>query len=274
MKLLVLWGCAMIKKYYYKIVECGDFTEVYAYEDENTKVERPKISDLENEEQIQRKQEIADMINNSFDESETEYKRLPQNIQRIKRDVKRLVFANVNQYDCTDKFITLTFAENEKYELTRERVLGCFKRFKERFKKIYGNNFEYIAIIERGTKGTQRLHIHLVAFNLPYINKKKLAEIWQYGFLTINQTQDTDGAVDYILKYLEKTLEDNYIEKGKRFYFTSRGLKKPKNIYLDDFDFQLYMETHDVGMQLYNVEFSSEFVGNCYYTKYKKITVY
>lgn len=264
----------MVKHYFYKIVECGDFTEIYAYENENDKYEKNSISkkEIDNE-----KQQKADLIERYFDNNDDDenkgYQRLPQNIRRIKRDVKRLVFANVNQYDCRDKFITLTFAENEKYELTRERVLGCFKRFKERFKKAYGSGFEYIAIIERGTRGTQRLHIHMVVFGLPFIYKKRLEKIWEYGFIKINQTQDTDGAVDYILKYLEKTLEDNYIEKGKRFYFTSKGLKRPRELYYDDFDFQMYMNTKDVGIKLYDVQFSNEFVGNCYYTKYKNLSV-
>lgn len=266
----------MIKEYNYKVIECGDFTEIYAYERSNVRC-RKEDKSYEEQEQKQVKKNIGNIIDDLMMIEKTknnDYQRREDNINQMKQKVKRIVYANVNQYDCTDKFLTLTFADNSKYELTRDRVVYCFNEFKRKFKKIYNDNFEYIAVIERGTKGTKRLHMHIVTFGLPYIKRKELEKIWGYGWIDVKQTRDTDGAVDYVLKYMNKTLEGNYIEKGKRFYFCSKGLKKPVVKYFNDWDMEMYRVQKDVGRLLYNVEFNSEYVGNCYYSKFKNDVPY
>ncbi|WP_253643548.1 hypothetical protein [[Clostridium] innocuum] len=121
-----------------------------------------------------------------------------------------------------------------------------FKAFNRRLKKIYCD-YKYIAVIERGSKGTERLHIHCLFFGLPYIPYETISEIWRYGHVDIRAIDEHGDVAGYILKYVEKTLtDDSYIPKGKKFYFTSQGLKQPKELYLVRKEFQGYIQTMDL----------------------------
>lgn len=270
----------MYKEYQYKVVVSGDITEIYAYDEEllkkleddekaKSKIAKKKIKVelIEDEEKSdlitasESMNALAKQIDDEF------YEKRKANVNRTKLKLKRIIYANVGQYRFREKFITLTFKEYKE----RDDVVYCFKKFKQRWKDIYKNMFEYIAIIERGTEGTKRLHLHIVAFGLDYISQSDLEKIWKYGFVDIRQVSDTEGAIDYVLKYVEKTLDGNYIMKGKKFYFTSMGLKKPNVMYLDIEEVLNLVNHHDIGDEAYSFDFESDYVGRCIYTKYKRL---
>ena len=249
-------------QYQYKVVKSGAITEVYAYENPMSKRLRYYDEDDESEKVVKNK-----IIRNDEKENNSKHYRRDNNIKASKKKLNRLIHANIGQYDETDKFITLTFETKDKQSPTREEVIYWFKKFIKRM-KYHGKDFEYIYVIERGSRGTRRLHIHMLAFNFPYMKIERLQEYWKYGRVDIQATQ-TIEINSYLVKYVEKQLEDGTIGKGEKFYFCSKGIKRPTTHLLTEE--QMYEEQHELlrdGTLWYQYNFTSEYVGNVMYYKY------
>ena len=262
----------MLKEYQNKIVLSGNVTEIYTYneprfkkmEDENRKAVK-KVKKAKQKETDEQTQEV---ITEDTDKEDTEYRRRQRDIAMVRKKMNRIIYANVGQYEHTEKFVTFTF---EGELPTRDEVFKKWKRFKERLEYKY-KDVEYIAVIERGSSNTKRLHLHVIFFNLPFVPVNDFARIWKYGFVYINKVDGIQGAVHYLLKYVEKTLEDDYIPKGKRFYFTSQGLKKPTEIYLDEDEFIDFASETELGIEQFSTPFASQYVGEGLYMKFMKQT--
>lgn len=213
-----------LEKYDSKIILSGNMLEVYFYELEQVKKEPMQEEQEENESLNENAENDKQETNNSCLKFDDKYKRQKVSAQRSKKNLERLISANIGQYREKDKFVTLTF----KKHVERDELLLSFKNFIRRMKRKYGNSFEYIAVVERGTRGQKKLHLHCIFFNLPYVKNSYLRKIWQNGFVKINAFETEQEIVSYMIKYVEKTLlDDSYVGKGKKFYFTSQNLKKP-----------------------------------------------
>lgn len=262
------------KRYAYRIVRCGKATEIYAYEADRGKriiSEFEAYADQFEEEMQVKKEEKKEQP----EEEATGYKRSKDAIRRAKRQIRRLIESNVDQPEYyggqSEKFITLTFAPCQKSwgeQPDRADVVAEWKYFLKKFKRKYGTKFEYLAVIERGGEGTQRLHIHFLAFGLGFIPLEELRELWAVGYVYINEIRDYAEISRYVTKYIEKTLEEDYIEKGARFFFPSKGLLKPREIYLNDDEMQRFIDEEELGAAAYHFEFFNEFVGKVSYAKY------
>lgn len=249
-----------IKNFTYKIIKSGCEIEIYGYEESQMKkLDKSTIDRLDEEVEKKPKPKQKELVN---DEN---YKRRAYDIALIKKKIKRIVNANIRKGEHTDKFLTLTF-EGEPPK--REYVVKQFNEFKRRFLYKYKYSFDYLAVVERGKQGTERLHMHLICFGFPYIKQRELQELWGNGWLYIEETFKTKDPADYMVKYIEKTLETNDIEKGKRFYFTSRNLRKPDELYFTDDEFLDYIDNNDLGYLKCQLQFESVYVGACTYTKY------
>ena len=201
---------------------------------------------------------------------------------RQERYYKNKVFEIERLIDCnyTDEstFLTLTFARNLKDLPKANKEFTLFiKRLKYYLKKIDEANEEdetnenieavedvkadetnenvendeddedkeslkYIAIWERQQRGA--IHYHVILFNLPFVDAKKLEEIWGNGFIWINlieenkkekgkkqskkkQDKKASGIVSgYLTKYFTKDIDERVREK--KAYFSSRNLERPK----------------------------------------------
>ena len=178
-------GNQRYKFYTSKVVQSGSITEIYRYEHsqfkkiQNEENKRPRKKDEIKKHSNKKEHKNNDKNNDKNNTIKTNiYKREEKTIYRTKRNLKRLIYANINQRKETDKFITLTFKDKP----TREDVFMKFKRFNGRLRKLYPNiDFQFISVLERGSKGTKRLHLHCLYFGLPYIKQKQLQDIWQYG---------------------------------------------------------------------------------------------
>ena len=137
-------------------------------------------------------------------------------------DIKRIIDCN---YDDKSTFLTLTFKENIQ---DIERANREFTLFIKRLKRYLKNQqLKYIATWELQERGA--IHYHLVLFSVPYIDNKKLAEMWGNGFIKINkikETVKTEAVGVYITKYFVKDLDKK--ANQKKAYFSSRNLIKPK----------------------------------------------
>jgi hypothetical protein len=137
--------------------------------------------------------------------------------RRARDMIRRICIANFDEHS---KFITLTYKDNQT-DLKASNI--DFKRFIQKMRYRYGN-FKYVAVIEFQDRGA--VHYHMMS-DLPYIPKKQLGEIWEMGFVKINDITKVDNVGAYMLKYMLKDTTDERL-KTKKAYLTSKGLDRPE----------------------------------------------
>ena len=143
--------------------------------------------------------------------------------------LRRLINSNLGQYQELDKFLTLT-CPNLK---GRNEAVRLFKTFIQRLRYNFGKQFVYIAVmeiqdgsrLEDKTKATNDIHFHTLLFNLPYIPKKTLQEIWGNGIVDIRKIRDYNDPAGYLVNYL---VDDETLNlHRKKTYLSSPNLIKP-----------------------------------------------
>lgn len=182
-------------------------------------------------------------------------------LAKANRTVRRVINANVDAWGEKPKFVTLTFAEN----VTNIKQANYeFKKFRQRLEYELKLKLKYVVVIEFQKRGA--IHYHVVFFNLPYVKADFLASVWRNGFIKINAIEHVDNIGAYVTKYMTKDSDDERLQ-GQKSYFTSRGLKKPVERYLNE------KEIADIKDKLshkkvYENTFANEYTGNILYTQY------
>ena len=184
---------------------------------------------------------------------------------RAKRDLRRLVNANVNQYgkEFTAKFATLTFSE---HITDLKQANAEFEKFIKRLNYQMFNsksaNIKYSVVPEFTKKG--RVHYHVIFYNLPYVKAEKLADIWGNGFIKINKIDNVDNVGAYISKYMTK---DNDSIKGNKSYFNSRGLFEATEI-TEKKEVESFAELLPLENITYTATFDNDYIGTITYCQY------
>lgn len=209
-------------EYNKKIVQTSSYIEVWEYE------EPIQIG-------YQKKPPSQKKKNNNSDELE-KLKRLTKTRQNAKHELIRLIDTNYNEE--STKFLTITTKENIQ---DRHEFNLIFDKFMKRLnynvfhtkKKI----LKYVAVLEKQKRGAY--HAHILLFNLPFIEYAKLKEIWKLGSVWINKVDvdSKDNRGRYITKYMEKGMGQELLDnKGKKSYYSSKNLKQPTVLKLQDDD--------------------------------------
>lgn len=204
-----------------------------------------------------------------------QYKKALDSARRAYGKVKALLMCNINDFS---EFVTLTFANESSREKLEgfganfiyvegtdfESVKNAFTDWMEalqRRAKSKGYSIKYICVWEMTEKGVY--HFHLVTNTvldseklknpdwLDYDNRTKQYKnsiglgSWMHGKSDIQRIKDHSRISTYLSKYILKSIwniheDEELIEryKGKKKYFTSRGLQKPDVSYMDYFDDQ------------------------------------
>lgn len=195
-------------------------------------------------------------------------KRTKQSLQRAKGSLKRLINANAwNWFDENGKvfipiFFTLTFAEN----MTDIKKANYeFTKFIQRFNyKVYKKSYlKYTTVIEFQLRGA--VHYHFVFYNLPFVTdlKNELEKSWGNGFTNFRKIDKIKNVGVYMSKYMSKNVANEKLY-GKKCYFSSRGLKKPKVINDNETaDFLLRLLSE--GVTCYKKEYVSDYAGKTIY---------
>ena len=182
-------------------------------------------------------------------------------LAKARKNVRRLINANIDKWGEWPKFLTLTFAEH----VTNVRQANYeFKKFRQRLEYALKIRLKYVGVVEFQQSG--RIHYHVVIFNMPYIDANRLASIWQNGYIKINAIDHVDNVGAYITKYMTKDNDDSRL-KGEKSYFASRGLYKPIERFIDHkqlTDFKRIFEH----VKVYEAEFDNDYYGRIYYTQY------
>lgn len=234
-----------------KIVVCGNIIESYTYHDKNIGHGFPKPPKKpkpeEPEDTPKQRNEEADRINSN----------------RSKKGCRRLINSNA---DILTKFVTLTYAENQK---DVKQANHDFKTFIQRLKAWLlkhhpDHDLAYVAVIEFQKRGA--VHYH-VLFNLPFVANVQLNKIWTHGFVKINKIDHVTNVGSYVVKYMTKDERDPRLW-GKKMYFTSCNLEKPYEFTKKE-EIQLIEETMLAGQSpVYAKTQLSEYLGLMTYEQY------
>ena len=235
-----------------KVVVSGYIIEIYRYE-------RGVFKGYVNE---------RGRAGNGFVTDEQREKNREVSLMRARRDLRRIVNANIDQWgdDVTCKFVTLTFKDNVKdVDLANYE----FKKFIQRLNyEVYGgkcNELKYTVVPEFQKRGA--VHYHVIFYNLPFIKADVIEKVWGNGFIKINKIDNIDNVGAYVCKYMVKDFDDERL-RGRKCYFNSRGLKKPKEIYLDYDDLEGIKKSLPGQAMTYKGEFENEYIGKIEYEQY------
>ena len=170
--------------------------------------------------------------------------RLETSINRAKANVRRLVNSNAHKWVNSDGqsylpiFITLTF-KNDIKDL--KYASDCFKTAIQRLNYFVSGGskkhiLHYIAITEFQDKNRDGvIHYHVLFFNLPFIKQiyDEIKRIWRHGNVNVKSVRQVKNLGYYMVKYMSKNLTDGRL-KGRKKYFSSKGLKKSQTLYDPD----------------------------------------
>ncbi len=243
-----------------KLIQCGNIIEIYKYEKGYL-----KGYTLNSDSSGGR---VADYTSDNYEEHRE------QVLKRAKRDLRRLINSNHGQYgdDMTSKFMTLTFRESVT-DLSQANYE--WKKFMQRLNyevfKVKKSNLRYNVVIEYQKRGA--IHYHAIFYNLPYVKQKRLMELWDNGGVNIKKIDNVDNVGAYIGEYLGdaekkqgKELGDSRL-KGRKSYFSSRGLFKPLEI-TDKKKIEAVQGALPVKNKIYSAQFNNEHLGNISYSQY------
>lgn len=141
----------------------------------------------------------------SFKMTSAHYRRLADRAAWLKENQKHNLL-----------FITLTFGNWKRKEITDENANKCFSKFMENLKKNYGRG-NYIAVREHSTENTKRVHYHCI-IDMPFVDFTSVNNAWnsaisdfchysRNAFTTDRDARyikSTTAAVRYICKYISK----------------------------------------------------------------------
>lgn len=191
--------------YYQKVIEYGDFVDVYIYE-------KPVIKAKNRKSKQYSRSESKEKVDNS-----SKYRR--RNSIRALNLIRQLSILNFSVYNT--KLLTLTFGKCD-FDINNPKICNKkLSKFLQDLRNMFPN-YKYLAVLEFQKRGA--VHYHILC-DLPYMDKEKLAIMWGYGFIDIRRPEFL--AVNYLSKYLEKSLFDERL-KGVRVFFHSKNLQKPK----------------------------------------------
>ena len=215
--------------YNIKLVECGDYSQVYLYDKSISKTSNDYKFDLN----LSKKKIVTEEKEKKPQVLKSKNEIALKNIIRSKIECQRLAKANMNKWET---FITLTFAENI------DNIEQANKRFKYVVDKVrrVKPDFMYLGITEFQKRGA--IHYHLLT-NVS-INDNKLIysqednpkfkhiKYWLDGFTSIEVMKgDTKKVVGYIAKYMTKDIDNRLFNRHRYFY--SKNLKKPLESYVN-----------------------------------------
>lgn len=223
------------KTYYFKIIDCGDYKQIYYYDNIKIKKDKNLEKHIDND-YLFKKQNI----NRKNEKQYIEYK----NINRSKFNLQRLVKANEQEFKT---FITLTFEENvTDIEVANRK----FRYWRDSMQRVF-KEFKYVCVPEFQKRGA--VHYHLLTnlqigvhtdLIIPQTNKKSQYDVkyWNNGFSSVFDLKDMN-VVGYISKYMTKDIDNRLF--GKRRYFNSKNLLIPTEYYINcenDLEFEYILD--------------------------------
>lgn len=178
------------------------------------------------------RKEIPEMIRQFKKKKSRESSEQQKNLndRNAKKKLIRLIHEN---FYTGDYWCTLTFKEEPQDLESAEKLSKNFFRRINRARKKKGlENAKYVYVIEEGTTGTERFHLHLMMDN--GLTKEEVESKWKLGASTIRtlnyyKEENFMGVCKYMMKDEETYKRTASRLKGKRRWGSSKGnLRVPK----------------------------------------------
>ena len=220
------------KKYNLKLVQCGDYIQLYFYNRKYIKIDNLDYNDELNLKKIKTKEKF-DLNNKQVHSCNLSDNIEFKNIIRSKFECQRLAKSNMKDWKT---FITLTFKENVKeLDIANKK----FRYFIDKIKRVK-KDFKYLCVTEFQKRGA--IHYHLLSnidindntlmFQQEDNSKFYHIKYWNEGFTSVEtMTNDPKKVVGYISKYMTKDIDNRLYNRHR--YFFSRNLTTPKISYID-----------------------------------------
>lgn len=264
-----------LKKYNFKLIECGDYIQLYIYSNDKIKKNNDELAKTI---KSLKRNKICPINNSSLNCSthENNLKTIDiKNINRSKISCQLLAKCNMSSWK---SFITLTYADNIKDISLSRKHLNIFLT---KVRRVY-NDFKYICVTEFQKRGA--IHFHLLtnisldnssliyfqdfdtssdtSFRFPHI------KYWSYGFNSVEVIEkDSKKVIGYISKYMTKDIDNRLW--GKRRYTYSQNLQHPFINYLsfgNKIDISHYIEKLTTKYDLtYNNTYKEKYTNNDIY---------
>jgi hypothetical protein len=160
----------------------------------------------------------------------------PQKTKVLKARIHkgRIKNSNVINKKYTSKFFTFTAPGNPwRQNHTPEQVLEImqknFNKLMTNIRRVYGD-VDYFRVTEKHKSGYPHFHVLFVGLSIrPWSFKKFIERLWRVkygmGFIKAKVIYDFDHGVNYLCKYLTKSMEA--IKKHQRIFSSSRGALQP-----------------------------------------------
>ena len=211
-----------------KIIDSGNHVEIYEYDEPIWRADgsNKTLHDLLPSEKPKRKPR------RSFDELNPDEQR--ERLNRMEKTRKDARAELIRLIDCNfienkTSFLTLTIKENVT---NRDEFTKIFDKFISKFNYNFlgtkKRKLKYVAALEQQERGAW--HAHILLFDVPFIQIRKLREVWGHGAIKINclkKLDDTSNVGLYVSKYMVKAMGQQLLEyRGKKSYLSSHNLKK------------------------------------------------
>lgn len=156
-----------------------------------------------------------------------------RNLWKIRTKIKDYVLCNDFDY-----FWTLTFdSERYNYDLAFEKMGKWLRKMRDK-----NGKFNYIMIPELHKDGA--IHFHGLTGGLEASIRDSgvkhrgvkvyNCDDWKHGFTTLTKIRSKEKTASYVTKYITKEMQNSIVEKGKKKYWLSRGLRLPVVTYSSD----------------------------------------
>lgn len=178
-----------------------------------------------------------------------------------------MVKTKENIYDianCNDwnYFITLTFSSEKCDRYSFEETSKKVRKFFNNYKNRYDKELKYLLVHECHKDNAYHYHGLLYLSDDSYMvdstkrdNKDRVIynfQKWKNGFSTATKIDDLDACRNYILKYIEKDIDKDYVKGQRRYYYSQNCLKPTREVALDYSVFGMdlaYESKYSIGYQ-------------------------
>lgn len=277
------------KPYSYKIIECGEYYQIYKYNSPQIKNDRNLVRMKEYKKvDIDAMFKTEEKAKERGDPKSNKGKKIDlKNINRSKNEMQRLAKANESIFRT---FITLTFAENIKDLKKAHRI---FHNWCCNVRKLK-SDFAYVAVPEFQERGAVHYHLltnldvkqnHDIIIPQKKFSEKQYSEMteqqrrrcydviyWSHGFSNVKTLGDIHP-VSYLSKYMTKDIDNRLF--GHRRYYYSQNLVKPSVTYINLSsiqDFSKLIDVLSIGEHLFSSSYYDKFGTKIEFTEYKQKT--
>lgn len=216
------------------------------------------------------------LISGTLKEKDSNYKLQKAIDNMIKTRSKIYDIARNNGFNY---FITMTYNKEKVDRYSFQECSAKIRKFMNNFavrNKETCPNFKYLIVHEKHKDGAFHYHglIYLESKDTLTFHKKIKGgniynwEKWKNGFSTVSEIKNLEATRKYILKYVLKDIDIDYV-KGQRRYYCSQNCERPvKQSYMleNDIDTNVYKQVYESDISI-GYETTQENILKCLFDK-------